>query len=978
MSAAEVANIPSYDDSEEIVAGAKTALIDRDFPSSTPFQPQFIFNDSHRGRKVIATIEAELAQCSSFDFSVAFITRSGITPLLPVLQKLEKAGVPGRILTTDYLAFSEPQALEKLARFSNIELRMNITEGSSSSQGFHTKGYIFHYENGIHKALVGSANLTGSALAVNNEWNFRLTSTSQGELFQEMQAEFEQLWRNSTSLANYIDTYRQIYADKKRVLSQQKVAPFEQVTLEPNSMQIAFTEKLRAMIEDGKTRALLISATGTGKTYASAFAVRALQRKPVLFLAHREQILRQALNSYRRVLGPGTYGLLSGNSHDKDADYLFATMQTMAKPDVLNSFSPTQFEIIIIDEVHRAGSASYQKIMDHFRPDLFLGMTASPDRPDDFDIYKLFDNNIAQEIRLNQALDENLLCPFHYFGITDIMVDGKALDDMTDFSYLVSDERINHILKQADFYGYSGSRVKGLMFCRTNEEAQELSAKLNSRGLRTFALSGSNSQDEREHAINRLVADKEDSLYPDRLDYILTVNIFNEGVDIPEVNQVVMLRPTKSPIVFVQQLGRGLRKASDKDYVVVLDFIGNYDNNFMIPLALSGNRSYNKDDMRKFIMEGSKTISGSSTVHFDEISQQRVFESIDNTSVTLKLLKENYRNLKYKLDRIPYMVDFQEYGEIDPMLFVEKQRSYYRFLAKYEKQYGDVLSEDEQAVLQFLSRYMANGMRPHELVALQMLLDGKSVDFDSLKSELSGRYALDLDKASYDSTISMLDKSFINGEGDRKAFDSFSLIHMKDGLLVAETDFYTMLENPHFEAAIRDIVDFGLRRYENKYKTKNGDAFKLYEKYTRKDACRLLNWPQNDSSTVYGYRIKHNTCPIFVTYNKQDDIASSTQYEDEFIDKDTFSWMTRSRLKLDSPEVQKIINAQRDGLKMHLFIKKSDDEGRDFYYMGPVAPRNWAQQTILDDNGKNLPIVNFTLQLENTVQDDIYDYFAAA
>lgn len=925
----------------------------------------------------MATIEAELAQCSSFDFSVAFITRSGITPLLPVFQKLEKAGVPGRILTTDYLAFSEPQALEKLARFNNIEIRMNITEGSRNAQGFHTKGYIFHYENDIHRALIGSANLTGSALAVNNEWNLRLTSTSHGELFQEMQAEFERLWRNSSSLASYIETYRQIYADKKRVLSQQKVVPLEQAILEPNSMQVSFISNLCDTINAGGTRALLISATGTGKTYASAFAVRALQPQRVLFLAHREQILKQALRSYQRVLGLGTYGLLSGNSNEKNVDYLFATMQTMAKDDVLNDFSPAQFDIIIIDEVHRAGSTSYQKIMNHFKPALFLGMTASPDRPDGFDIYKLFDNNIAQEIRLNQALDENLLCPFHYFGITDIFVNGEMLDDTTDFSYLVSDERINHILEQTSFYGYSGSRVKGLMFCRTNKEAQELSTKLNGRGLRTVALSGSDSQDEREHAIDRLVADEEDPLCSERLDYILTVDIFNEGVDIPEVNQVVMLRPTESPIVFVQQLGRGLRKAPGKDYVVVLDFIGNYENNYMIPLALSGNRSYNKDDMRKFIMEGSKTIPGSSTVHFDEISQQRVFDAIDSTSVSLKLLKENYRNLKYKLGRIPYMIDFQEYGEIDPLLFAERDGSYYHFLEKYEKEYRGTLSEDELAVLKFLSRYMANGMRPHELVALQMLLDGEVISFDSLGSELYEYYAITLDKASYDSTISMLDKSFVNAEGDRKAFANFSLIHMKDGLLIAENDFYSMLERPPFRSAVQDIIRFGLRRYEDKYRTEDGGAFKLYEKYTRKDACRLLNWPQDDSSTVYGYRIKYNTCPIFVTYNKQDDIASSTQYEDEFVDKDTFSWMTRSRLKLDSPEVEKIINAQHDGLKMHLFVKKSDDEGRDFYYMGPVTPRTWAQQTILDDKGKSLPIVNFTLHLENTVQDDIYDYFAA-
>lgn len=957
-----------------IAEGARTAFSDSQHPSSEFFRPRFVSNNHSLGKKVSATIEHELAKCRSFDFSVAFITQSGIQGLMQVFQELEQSGIPGRILTTDYLAFSEPRALERLNRLKNIEVRMLPTGREGQSRGFHTKGYIFHYPNGLSKILVGSANLTASALNVNHEWNLQITSAENGELLNDIQNEFDELWSKSLSLDGYIETYRRMYEEKKKVLAQQPIVTFEKASLEPNSMQILFVSNLAKSIEKGEKRALLVSATGTGKTYAAAFAIRDLKPKRMLFLAHREQILRQSKESFERVIGKGSFGLLSGNTHDVDSDYLFATMQTMAKDNVLSRFNPDDFDVIVIDEVHRAGSNSYKRIMDYFSPALYLGMTASPDRLDDFNIYELFDNNIVQEIRLSQALDEDLLCPFHYFGITDLSVDGKPIDDATEFSYLITDERVNHILDRAKFFGYSGSRVKGLIFCRTIKEAEELSNRLNERGLRTLALSGDNSTPaRREEAIERLVADESSPLYDKRLDYILSVDIFNEGVDIPEVNQVIMLRPTQSPVVFVQQLGRGLRKARDKDFVVVLDFIGNYTNNYMIPLALSGNRSYNKDDMRKFVMEGERIIPGESSVHFDEIARQRIFDSIDGSKVTMKMLKESYIDLRHKLGRIPRMVDFLEHGEVDPMLFVDKKRSYYRFLASVEKEYMNSLSEDEQLVIEYLSRNVANGMRPHELIALLQVAQGKVVDQKALGEELNEYFSLSLDKESFNSTASVLDKSFVNTQSEKNAYSEMELIVFDGDQMGQGTSLEEFLFSPTFRDAFFDIIEFGLRRYEEKYSSSEG-KFKLYEKYTRKDACRLLNWPTDDSSTIYGYRIKHGSCPIFVTYNKQDDIASSTQYEDVFIDPDTFSWMTRSRLTLDSPEVKQIVEAQESGLKIHLFTKKSDNEGGDFYYLGPVMPKAWRETTIVDDNGKELPIVNFTLQLETTVKEDIYEY----
>ena len=317
-------------------------------------------------------------------------------------------------------------------------------------------------------------------------------------------------------------------------------------------------------------------------------------------------------------------------------------------------------------------------------------MTATPDKRDDNlegrNIYEIFNHQIAYEIRLQDAMEEDLLCTFHYFGITDLKVisdAGKsATEKMESFRYLTSDERVEHVMKQAEYFGHSGERVKGLIFCSRIDEANVLSRKFKEKGWRTEVLSGSNSEEERASAIERLAGEESE----DALDYILSVDIFSEGVDVPEINQVIMLRPTESPIVFIQQLGRGLRKAVDKEYVVILDFIGNYRNNFMIPIALYGDRSYNSDTIRKYMISGNNIIPGSSTIHFDEISKERIFHSIDKIRGIRAIIRENYMMLKNRLGRIPYLLDFYENGEINPLVLIREYKTYQDFLCIVEPQ----------------------------------------------------------------------------------------------------------------------------------------------------------------------------------------------------------------------------------------------------------------------------------------------------
>lgn len=395
----------------------------------------------------------------------------------------------------------------------------------------------------------------------------------------------------------------------------------------------------------------------------------------------------------------------------------------------------------------------------------------------------------------------------------------------------------------------------------------------------------------------------------------------------------------------------------------------------MIPLALSGDRSYDKDIMRRYLMEANRIIPGKSSINFDSISRERIYESINNTSFSkISFYKEKYNNLKYKLGRIPMLVDFLENGELDPILILNHNTldSYYSFVKKVEKDYNEYIDETGVNILKFISKNLANGKRPHELLILKYLILNKYFTIESIEELLKKEYGIYNDKSSIESAINVLNLNFFtNNEKEKYEDVRFFTEEFK-----IDNVFNSYLNQETFRKYILDLIDFGLIKYKNEFEGQTHDInLKLYAKYSRKDVCRLLNWPNDDSSTLYGYRIKHNTCPIFVTYEKDDDISESTKYQDEFENKEIFSWMSRSNLKLDSKEIKSLINYKEEDLKIHLFVKKSDDEGKDFYYMGQVIPKEYHQTTIKNDESKELPIVNFKYKLLNPVKDELYNYF---
>ncbi|RHA70104.1 DUF3427 domain-containing protein [Roseburia intestinalis] len=989
---------------DELRLGFETAYINGSAASNSLYRPQFVSNNHKEGKKVLSSVEDELLKCDRFQISVAFITMSGITPLLQTLKELENKNIPGEILTTNYLNFSEPGALKKLNDLSNITLKMYDVE--AADEGFHTKGYIFRKDE-IYRIIIGSSNITSAALTSNREWNTKLISTEQGEMAKEIVAEFKELWNSPYALS--FDTFYENYKERYQIIKHQRetakldeITSIEKYTLQPNSMQVGFITNLKKILAAGEKRALLISATGTGKTYASAFAMRELGFRRVLFLVHRGQLARQTRKSYEKVFANTvSMGLVGAGYHEYEADYVFATVQTLNRDEHLLQYAKDAFDCIVLDEAHHVPADTYRKIMDHFTPKLWLGMTATPDKRDDNvegrNVYEIFNYQIAYEIRLQQAMEENLLCPFHYFGITDLSMIGDE-EAARDFNMLTSDERVRHIVNQADYYGYSGDKVKGLIFCSNIKETEELSAKFNQiinpatgKNFRTVALNGSASEQERRDAFERL-AMNEDESSEDRqpLDYIFSVEILNEGVDIVEVNQVIMLRPTQSPIVFIQQLGRGLRKASGKEYVVILDFIGNYNNNFMIPIALSGDRTYNKDNIRRYVMEGGRVIPGASTVHFDEISRKRIFASVDNANFSdIKLIKENYNNLKNKLGRIPALRDFDDYGEMDVIRIFDNNSlgSYYKFLVKYEKEYTIRLSEDEEKVIEFVSKKLASGKRIQELQLLKRILVytrgiSKIGLFAGLENDLKS-YGKVMSKDQQENIIHVMTNEFPAGSG-KKTYAQCVFIEKDDSDYKPAKSFAEMLANNDFYNILKELVDFGISRYKRDYsKTYGQTDLVLYQKYTYEDVCRLLNWEQNEVPlNIGGYKFdkKTKTFPVFINYDKAENISDTTRYEDHFVPgfRDRLIAISKSGRSMQSEDVQNFLKAKERGIQVELFVRKNKDDkiSKEFYYLGHMTASGNAKEFTMANTEKTAVEIEWILDVP--VREDIYEYIVNA
>ena len=943
----------------------QTGYVDKNIISEVSYQPELLVNQKNPPVKVLSSILQELENCNKFYISVAFVTTSGVATIINKLKELENRKIKGEILVSQYLNFTQPEALKRLLQFKNIDLRIATTGNA------HSKGYIFK-NNEHYNLIIGSSNLTAHALSTNKEWNIKVSALDDSGIVEKVINEFQSDFQKATKVTNeFILYYEEIY--KNQFLLNKKNSKDNnvecQIVITPNSMQNEALENLKILREEKKNKALIISATGTGKTYLSAFDAKFFNPRKLLFVVHRLTIAKDSLKTFQKVFGETkTMGLYSGDKRDLDCDFLFSTVQTISKSNHFQNFAKDHFDYIIIDETHRSGADSYLRLIEYFNPKFLLGMTATPERTDGNDIFKLFDHNIAYEIRLNKAMEEDMLSTFHYYGVSDLIIDNNQSENKSDFNLLVSSERVKRVIEQANFYGSDNGITRGLVFCSRKKEAIELSTLFNLNGFKTVALTGDSTEDERAKSIEKLESEN----LIEKLDYIFTVDIFNEGIDIPKINQIIMLRPTESAIIFIQQLGRGLRKVEGKSYVTVIDFIGNYENNYLIPIALYGDTSYNKDTLRKLITEGSRMIPGASTINFDEITKEKIFQSIDSANMQLfSDLKKDYNLLKYKLGKIPMMMDFIEHASRDPYLYVNYSNSYFNFIIKVEKEFISDLNLQQVKLLELFSKEINNGKRVEESLIVKFLILEKSIDFETFYNKIYSIYGYEVNIETFKSCIKNINFSFVRKRQP-------VIIEQNNKLIFTEL-FNNLLENDTFKHFLLDNIEYSIYSFSKLFRRDLFiDGFLLYQKYSRKDVCRIMNWELNEEATVYGYKISNNTCPIFVNYHKENNIASSTKFPEKFINSSQFLWYSKPQRKLSNSTLLAIKN-HNNKLRLPFFMKKHNGEGSDFYYMGDILPvdNSFCETTIKNDNAKDVPVVKVILELKHPVENSIFNYITS-
>jgi len=964
--------------------GVKSGLLEFDQNVQADLSPYFVLNDRERGEKVLSYILYNLEKCKHFKFAIAFITTSGVACIYQTLKDALARGCTGEILVSRYLYFSDPIAIDKLRQFHGITIRF-IEESD-----FHGKLFYFAFEN-FNRFLIGSSNLTQAALGKNTEINLNLSISHNSGLNQQLLAYLGR-WISrakpvtDVELEEYSDKWQRLRSLRNEpvVSSNEETKKHSSELTRPNSMQVKALQQLNKVRLDGAKRTLVISATGTGKTVLSAMDVMQFGAKRLLFIVHRLNIAKKSIIDFRKVFGSTkTMGLYSGSETDGlDSDFVFATVQTINAEQHLQKFNEKSFDYIIIDESHHAAANTYQRILNYFKPEFLLGMTATPERTDGFNIFELFHYSIAYEIRLHDALEANLLVPFHYFGISDITFDGQAISDKTQFNQLVSHQRVDHIIKTLIDYSCCDGNSRGLVFCSKIQEAYQLSAEFNQRGIPAIALSGANTESEREAAIQRL--ESEDPV--SKISYIFTVDIFNEGIDIPSVNQIVMLRPTESAIVFVQQLGRGLRKFDSKEYLTVIDFIGNYETNFLVPVALFGDDSFNKDKLRRIMAAGSDLIPGESSISFDRVSKERIFASISNAKVdSRKALAVDYELLKFRIGRHPQMLDFLANHQRDPYQYVEN----YGSLLAYRNSLDSTIeiSTDLLNLLGYLSKFVFDGKRVEEsIVFLQLNGNTQETSYSNIKEYVEAKFGYCPSDRTIESAIHSLNLKYVtevlNGTntpiGDINGYE----VIKSDGLKLTRGDTLLKIKNMFFEEYLLDLVNCSLQKFSADFNfSEFNKGFIRGAKYSRRDVFRILNWTQNpNAQNVGGYIVSQDKsqCPIFVNYHKDDSISSTTKYEDHFENENTLIYMSKNRRTTQSPDVSAIANQLNNNMRIPIFVKKSNDEGLSFYYVGDgTAVFDLFVDTSMGEDPP-VSVVQMVFTLDKPISNDLFKYLTTA
>lgn len=905
------------------------------------------FLTNYSNETFLERIKHSLEKCNSFAFSVSFIKKPGLILFEKIMEEALIRGVKGRIITSTYKDFTDIASLRTfynwMKKYPNFECHIDFN--CFGDNGFHTKGYLFTFDN-TQELIIGSSNITRFALLKNMEWNIALNSDSKMDSAEEASKEFEDFW-TKTKLLNE-DIIKQYQMQMDYAIDKWDMDVFDPVNLvvKPNIMQRKALKELRRYRDMGMTKALVVSATGSGKTFLAAFDARNYDAKRVLFIVHRDKILLDARDTFMKVFGAEkTYGLYVGNHKDLDADFVFASNIMLSQH--LSEFDPKEFDYIVFDECHHAAAASYQAIMNYFKPGFMLGITATPERMDNQDVFGMFDKNVPYELRLRDAIINELVVPFHYYGIRDSLVNYGGKDNSIIAKEIAKVENIDFISQEIEKH-CPNQKLKALAFCTSISHAQLMAEEFNESGYNAVALTGSNDLGQRIKAFN----DLQDDSNP--LEIICAVDILNEGVDIPKVNMVLFLRPTESQTIFLQQLGRGLRKADGKPYVTILDFIGNnYNRSVQIAMALGTlgqstimEKQYLVDMIRNDFV--ALNIPGVE-IHIDALSKEEIIDYVRSTNFNTKtILATDYENFKkyLKKDTYPLHIDYLNNDCAPDLLrFIKssmsnKNNSYYTFLQKIGEQSLPVFNKEQIKMIDNLSELLPLVRVDEYIIVNQLLNDGLNIDelinYNSKVTKVTLNHAL-------------------------KHLKQFNIINDNNELIIQTSDVFIDF--------INDIISYGLERYDIEFGDYEGN-FKLYGNYYSEQIqmVKLRSFSPYMRGTEFDTINNETYC--YVTLKKDASVEERLNYKDKFLTPSLFQWESVKNTTFTTGDGPKLLATK----KVHLFVRKIKEEDGivlPFTYFGTgkfVNPR----ESFTSENDVKHNTLLFDIELDNAVPEEYW------